>query len=228
MSSPSYSADWRFLLPIAEGSQVLIVGGEHDDFTQFFSKIGVSTTTWLCGSSSFWDERTRRDNIDRGASALADLSASPFPPASFDIVAIPFGFSSRNSAGRQHDIEAYQTVRRLIRPGGTLLVGFSNIWGIRRRFRPESYYSTPWRIIRRLRHTGYSSIDLYGVMPNLNIPEYIFPLTTQALGFTLQHRYRYKLPANFLRWFSNSLIVSVFSKLLSGYFVVAKINGSEP
>ncbi len=203
-SLPNSSADWRFLLPITESSRVLIIGGEHDDFTELFGKMGVSAVTWLRG---LLPADSENNNKNSGQSK-------------FDIVAIPFGFRSDKLT---HEVDVHQMIRQLMRPGGTILIGFSNRLGLfRRGFQSNSYYSTPWRMIHKLRLAGYSQIDLYGAMPNLETPEYIFPLRTQLLSFTLQHRYRYKLPARLFHFFSSKPVVFIFLYLLSYYFVIAK------
>lgn len=218
-SLPESSADWRFLLPITQNSRVLIIGGEQDDFTELFGKIGISEIIWLCGSLPAGGEN-HKNNGQSEFDAVESLTAQSFPPISFDIIAIPFGFPGRKLLD---DVDVYQIVRSLLRPGGTMLIGFSNRFGLfRRRFQSNFYYSTPCRMIRNLRLAGYSQIDIFGAMQNLETPEYIFPLKTHLLSFTLQDRYRYKLPASLLYFLSNKPVVSILLYLLSYYFVIAK------
>lgn len=219
ISLPASSVDWRFLLPITESSRVLIIGGEHDDFTELFGKIGVSAITWLHGSLPAKDE----NNSEQGKfDAVENLVAQSFPPMSFDFVVIPFGFPGDKLT---HEVDVYQMIRRLIRPDGMMLIGFSNTLGLfRQGFRSDSFYSTPWCMMHKLRLAGYSQIDFYGAMPNLDTPEFIFPLKAQLLSFTLQHRYRYKLPAMLLYIFSSRPIATIFLYLLSYYFVIVKSN----
>lgn len=203
-SLPQSSSDWRFLLPITKNSRVLIIGGEQDDFTELFNKIGVSSVTWLCNPSAV-------------ASELNENNQNYF-----DIVAIPFGFPA---AKLTDEIEVFRTVRRLLHPGGSIFLGFSNKLGLfSKAFIANSYHSTPHHVIRYLRLSGYSDIDLYGVMSNLETPEYIFPLKADLLGFTLRHRYHYLLPARLLHYFSSRPLVSIVLYLLSYYFVIAKSN----
>ena len=213
---PEFGMDWRFLLPVIEGRRVLVIGGEHDDFSSLFVQLGASEVTFLPAvveNPSANGEQGKHDT-------MSGLSARSFPPSSFDIVAVPFGFCSGKS-----NFNFYRVVRLLIRPGGTFLIGFSNIFFGRRRL--SSIFnnsSTPWRIIRELRQVGYSRVDVYGAMPNLDAPEYILPLKPQLLGFTLQHRYRYKFSKSLLYVLSRRVTASVISNFLSYYFAVAKFD----
>lgn len=220
ISLPASSADWRFLLPITKGSRILIIGGERNDYTELFGKLEVSAVTWLLGSLPVGGEN---NNYEQSKfDAVADLAAHSFPPMYFDFVVIPFGFPGDKLT---HEVDVYQMIRRLIRPDGMMLIGFSNTLGLfRQGFRSDSFYSTPWCMMYKLRLAGYSQIDFYGAMPNLATPEFIFPLKAQLLSFTLQHRYRYKLPAVLLYIFSSKPITTIFLYLLSYYFVIVKSN----
>lgn len=217
-SLPNSSADWRFLLPITESSRILIIGGEYDGFSELFSKIGVLEVTWLCSSLL---ANSENKNVEHSKfDAIANLATQSFPSKSFDMVVVPFGFPG----GRLTDeADVFQMIRRLMRPNGTMLIGFSNIFGLfRRGEQSDSCYSTPWQMIRKLRSAGYSQIDIYGAMPSLVSPEYIFPLKAHLLSFTLQHRYRYKLSDRLLQLFSSKPVASIFLYLLSYYFIIAK------
>jgi len=189
---PDSSADWRFLLPITRESRLLVVGGGQDDFSDLFGKIGVSSVSWVTD-----------------AAALSVLS-----PSSFDIIAFPLGLPRREAV--------WQTIRRLLHPGGTLLFGFSNLHGPYRGGQPGSLQANPWLLLFKLRQAGYSQVELFGAMPNLNAPETIFPLGHPALNFTLQNRYRYKLPASMLKFVFHRSMSGLLSNFIPHYLVVAK------
>jgi hypothetical protein len=202
--SPQNSMDWRFLLPILAESKVLIVGGGCDEFTQFFGQLGIESIAW-----------------DHD---FLNPTRTPFPELHFEIIAIPHGFPDKGlSSSPQQHLEVYRTMWHFLKPGGTILIGFSNAQVIRRRINPDNYYSTPRLMRQLLQKAGYETVTLYGAIPNLFTPEYIFPLTRKTVGFTLKHRYRYKLPARLLRWFDHPFFTAGFSHLLPSYFATATV-----
>ena len=103
--SPQNSTDWRFLLPVSPQSKVLVVGRKCDDYIRLLSKLEIEATSW--------DDD------------LSVLPTGAFLPASFDIVTIPQGIpdemQSENSHAQQ---ETFQNLRRLLKPGGIILIGF--------------------------------------------------------------------------------------------------------
>jgi hypothetical protein len=203
LSSPNNSVDWRFLLPILPESKILIVGQSCDDFTRLFNKLGIEAIPW---------------DYDFSNSIKAPL----FPVTQFDIVAVPHGFPGKDlSSNPQHHLEIYQTMQFLLKPGGIILVGFSNNLGIRRKFTPGTYSSTVAQTTRLFQKAGFKEVKFYGAIPNLSMPDYIFPITRQTIGFILEHRYRTKLSARLLRWLYNPIFTAGFSHFFTSYFAVA-------
>jgi len=196
---------------------------ERDDFPRYLRSLGIWTVTWHYDAFVLKDANGRTgDAPPTGDSVLADPLTLPFSPACFDLVVMPLGLPRQrwNAAGRRH-LDVQRAIRRLIRPGGTLLLGFSNRLDFLRGSTSEHYALTPRRAVRLLLRAEYSSVDLYGAVPNLTVPEYIFPLTPQVLAFVLRSRYRQKLPARLLRW----LIQAGFANFLPAYFAVASTSG---
>ncbi len=189
---PDASTDWRFLLPLHRESCLLVVGGKRDDYSALFERVGVASISWHADTTAL----------------------SVLPAASFDIIAFPLGLPSGAAI--------WQTIRRLLRPGGTLLFGFSNLRGLNRDEQHGALHSNPWFLSFKLRQEGYSQVELFGALPNLNAPENIFPLESPSLNFVLQNRYRYKLPASVLGLAFHPAMAGLLSNLIPHYFVVAK------
>ncbi|MDP1624366.1 MAG: hypothetical protein Q8L64_01215 [bacterium] len=205
--------DWRFLLPISSKSHVLVAGRGSDDYSRLFNKLGVTSIACCDGGNS---------SPSRMNEVLIKLAAQPEFASHFDAVAIPVGMPFKLLAGGvSQQIKIYRTIKELLHPKGVLLIGFSNIFGIRRRIRAGCYYSTPWYMTRLLEKAGYKSFELYGVISNLNSPDYIFPLSRHLFSFVLKHRYQYKFPSGLLWWLSNSFVAGRFLNYFPSYFVVA-------
>ncbi len=203
ISLPSHSVDWRFLLPIYEKPGMLVICGEQNDYDRSFRELGISVMT------------VPFDKLD--------ATALPFAPQSFDIVAAPLGVSRiNNQGGRSGFVESLRSVRRLIRPGGALLLGFSNRWDIRRKSRESSYASTTWEMSHLLQELGYETKRYYGAVPEPLAPEYIFPLDALSLGFVLNHRYQHKLPDYFLK-LTKTPAVNALLNFIPFFYVVAGV-----
>jgi hypothetical protein len=183
------------LLPITRESRLLVVGGKQDDYSALFGKVGVASVSWHSDVS--------------GLSAL--------PASSVDVIAFPLGLPSGGAI--------WQTIHRLLRPGGTLLFGFSNLRGLNRNGQPEALQINPWFLWSKLKQAGYSQAEMFGAMPNLSAPENIFPLEYPSLNFALRNRYRYKLPASLLGFAFHPAMSGLLSNLIPHYFVVAKRDG---
>jgi hypothetical protein len=135
---------------------------------------------------------------------------------------LPFGLPVRWVGVTQAaQVESYRSIRRLIHPGGYLLVGFDNARNFRRA--PSKYYpSTPLRIARQLKQAGFKSIKIFGTMPNLNIPEYIFDLESLSIRFALHHRFRRKpVVLTVLRLLAGTVGLARLSNFLPCYFALA-------
>ncbi|HMB23849.1 MAG TPA: hypothetical protein VKP08_13500 [Anaerolineales bacterium] len=187
-----YSLDWRFLLPAADPAQIRVVFEEESEFCEALDQVGIPSVS---GS---------REERDRPHSLV-----------------FPFGVPVRRASARsEHQIEFYRSVRQRIAPGGHFLLGFRNS----RLSRPDSRYyaSTPPRLKGQLSQAGFRSIKIFGAMPDLLVPEYIFALNPQAMNFALQHRFRRKpVLLNMLHVLKWTVGWNIISNFLPCYFVLA-------
>lgn len=191
-SIPNCAVDWRLLFPTRTGGTILLIERGDSDFTRSLHKLNNSVQT---------------------AAGLADLPGR----GAFDLVAAPLGWdaSAQTSGGRA---AALRTLRGLLRPGGSLLLGFTR--------RDASLAA----MTRSLRGLGFRSIQFFAALPNLAAPEYIFPIEAQALSFVLAHRYENKLPRPVLRAATlvlHSPLMALVQNLLPNYFAVASDGGDS-
>ncbi|HUE99905.1 MAG TPA: hypothetical protein VMN99_11665 [Anaerolineales bacterium] len=196
----NYSLDWRFLLPITDMGKLLIAFEDDTAFSRTLEHIGVSLPNQL----SFPDFPQKKKSQ---AHALV----------------LPFGLSARWVGAHPVDqIELYRSIRGWIDPGGYVLVGFNNSWyslpGAHSKYHP----STPQRVADQLHNAGFKSIEIFGAIPKLSIPEYIFHLEPQAVYFALRHRFRRKpVVLNVLRSLSRISAWTSIPSFLPCYFAVA-------
>lgn len=193
-----YSLDWRFLLPMADAQKTYVVFEEDDEFSQALEKAGIP----LSHQHSFSSIK-QKDNVGS--------------------LVFPFGLPVPWVSTRQEDqIEFYRTYRRLIEPGGHFLIGFNNALYTPSGKSSKYHASTPSRAIARLHQAGFKFIKVFGAMPDLSIPEYIFELRAQPMQFALSHRFRRK-PAlrQTLHVLAKIMGPSRFANLLPCYLVVA-------
>jgi hypothetical protein len=162
----NYSLDWRFLLPMGDPKNLYLVFEEDIDFRQTLERVGIHAAQQL----SFTD--------------LQDRKRDRFP-----VLVLPFGFPTRVQAD---PVELYFSLRRHIESSGYLLVGFNNVLNLGARSQTKYQSSTPRRIARELMQAGFTSVKIYGAMPNLQIPEYMFELDPRAIRFASQSRFRRK------------------------------------
>ena len=113
---------------VREGDSVLdVAGGTADLSLAFARRVGASGQVWLTDINHDMLSRGRDRLIDKGLSLpLAQCNAEklPFPASSFDCVTVAFGL--RNMT---HKEVALAEMRRVLRPGGRLLVlEFSHVW----------------------------------------------------------------------------------------------------
>jgi hypothetical protein len=195
-----YSLDWRFLLPIADVKKICLVVEEGEDFRQTLEHVGIYTSQQL----SLADLRQRKSND-------AQSFVMPF--------GLPVDWVSRED---EDQVAFYFSVRRLIASGGYLLVGFNNVWNLRANPQAKYYACTPRRIAAQLKQAGFQSIKIFGAMPNLAIPEYIFDLDPQTIQFALRNRFRRK-PAvlRALHVLAGTIGLKRISNFLPCYFTVA-------
>ena len=196
----NYSLDWRFLLPLAEPQKICLLLEENLDFSQTLEQVGIRVSQQL----SLSELRDRKD--DR-----------------FQLLVMPFGLPTAWAGSRHQDrVEFYVSIRRFIESGGLLLVGFNHVFNVRAK--PQNIYqtSTPRRLTGELGQAGFKSVKMYGAMPNLRIPEYIFDLDSRALDFAARNRFRRK-PAvlQALRVLTATIGLQRITSFLPCYFAVA-------
>ena len=113
---------------VREGDRVLdVAGGTADLSLAFARKVGRSGQVWLTDINHAMLSRGRDRMVDKGfAMPIAQCNAEklPFPDDWFDCVTVAFGL--RNMT---HKDVALAEMRRVLRPGGRLLVlEFSKVW----------------------------------------------------------------------------------------------------
>jgi demethylmenaquinone methyltransferase/2-methoxy-6-polyprenyl-1,4-benzoquinol methylase len=123
---------WKaFTLQVAgarAGERVLdIAGGTGDLASSFRKKVGPTGEVWLTDINNNMLTNGRDRLLDEGRLgpvAQCDAEKLPFPDNYFDIVTVAFGL--RNMT---HKDRALAEMRRVLRPGGRLLVlEFSKVW----------------------------------------------------------------------------------------------------
>ena len=113
---------------VREGSRVLdVAGGTGDLSLAFARKVGKTGQVWLTDINNAMLTHGRDRLCDKGfllPVAQCDAEKLPFPDHYFDCVTVAFGL--RNMT---HKDLALAEMRRVLRPGGRLLVlEFSQIW----------------------------------------------------------------------------------------------------
>ena len=113
---------------VREGARVLgVAGGTGDLALAFAKRVGKSGQVWLTDINAAMLARGRDRLLDKGyliPTAQCDAERLPFPDDWFDCVTVAFGL--RNMT---HKNLALAEMRRVLRPGGRLLVlEFSQVW----------------------------------------------------------------------------------------------------
>lgn len=113
---------------VRAGSRVLDVAGGTGDLSRAFAKhVGPSGQVWLTDINNAMLARGRDRLLDAGfmvPAAQCDAEKLPFPDDWFDCVTVAFGL--RNMT---HKDKALAEMRRVLKPGGRLLVlEFSQVW----------------------------------------------------------------------------------------------------
>jgi len=113
---------------VRKGDRVLdVAGGTADLSLAFAKKVGPTGQVWLTDINHAMLSRGRDRVVDKGMLlpvAQCDAEKLPFPDNHFDVVTVAFGL--RNMT---HKDQAIAEMRRVLKPGGRLLVlEFSKVW----------------------------------------------------------------------------------------------------
>lgn len=113
---------------VRKGDRVLdVAGGTADLSLAFARKVGPTGQVWLTDINHAMLSRGRDRVVDNGLLlpvAQCDAEKLPFPDNHFDVVTVAFGL--RNMT---HKDQAIAEMRRVLKPGGRLLVlEFSKVW----------------------------------------------------------------------------------------------------
>jgi hypothetical protein len=192
-----YSLDWRFLMPLADPRALFVAFQAEPDFSQTLEHIGIPAANLVSVP-----------DIATGTRRIPSL-------------ALPFGLPQRVLAS-QSQLATLRSLHNVLEPGGCFLIGFRNARVPERGATSVDHASTPARIERQLREAGFQSSRIFGAVPGLRIPEYIFELEPSSLHFALSHRLRRK-PAmlRMLRIVSGVPGWTALSGWLPCYFAVA-------
>ena len=138
----------KFTLDIAaprHGERVLdVAGGTADLASAFAPRVGATGEVWLPDINNAMLGVGRDRLLDEGVLApvaQCDAEKLPFPDNHFDIVTVAFGL--RNMT---HKDKALAEMRRVLRPGGRLLVlEFSKVWKpLEKAYDLYSFKLLPW------------------------------------------------------------------------------------
>lgn len=138
----------KFTIDIAAprpGERVLDVAGGTADLSSAFAKrVGATGQVWLTDINNAMLGVGRDRLLDEGVLApvaQCDAEKLPFPDNHFDIVTVAFGL--RNMT---HKDKALMEMRRVLRPGGRLLVlEFSKVWKpLEKAYDIYSFKLLPW------------------------------------------------------------------------------------
>lgn len=189
----SHSLDWRFLLPIADARSIHVLSDDDPDLGMALEQVGIPIS-------------------------------NPEPGGEQDVQAfvLPFGLPvRRGEIKKAAQVESYRSIRRSMRSGGYLLVGFNNRWDVRGT-PSRCQVSTPRQMRRQLTQAGFNSVTIFGAMPDLSVPEYIFELDARAIRFALLHRFRRKpVLLNIIQALAGTIGVHRLASFLPCYFALA-------
>jgi len=197
-----YSLDWRFLLPLSDPNKTFVFFEDDPDFGQTLEQVGIPLSNQL---------------------SLLDIEGKE--KSNTACVVFPFGLPVRWVGQEPADqIEFFRSMRMLIGDSGNLLVGFNNVWNSSSNPRTKYHYSSSRRMTSQLRKADFKIIKVFGVIPTLSIPEYIFDLNNQTIYFALQHRFKRKPVLHYLlQLLSRTIGPTLVSDILPCYFVVATV-----
>jgi hypothetical protein len=140
---------------------------------------------------------------------------------SLPILAMPFGLPIKVGTKQRDRVAFFSALRRQMDPNGYFLLGFNNALNLRAGFQKTYQPSTPHGIASELGQAGFTSVKMYGAIPSLQIPEYMFDLDPRAVRFALQNRFRRKPSIlRALRFLEGTVGWGRMSNFLPCYFAV--------
>lgn len=225
-SPPKFSSDWLFLPGMPSGGKALVFAGIQDGYALPFSErfdetIFIEEHPFV--EKSLPNHGSMPGNVRKES---IEFLSDPALLNACDLIAMPLGLSNTSPMKEgEAKLPDFDAIRHLLKPGGVYYFSFSNRWDIRRLFGradASGERSSPLRLSRYLRRSGFTSAVFYGAIPNYHIPSLFFSLTPNAIGFALQRRYRRKLPAILMSLINNPVAASALKPLLPSYCVVAR------
>lgn len=226
ISSRENSLDWRFLLPITTDSKVLIIGYDCENIHQYFIKLGMMSVYYCTDVIPVSTINSDNAEEKRNVVTFTELKLRPDLLSFFDIVVFPHGLVQMDvSDGKTGESVEHHFVKKYVRSGGIILIGFANgIFPGNKKNQSDLYFSDLWKMRRWLKTNGYTLTGIHGAIPDQFIPEHIFPISHQSISFILKSRYAYKMPNLLLRWMESSFLTRIIANFFPAYFVVATVN----
>lgn len=207
---PGRCIDWRLLLPLPEGCRILVAGIAAAEIASALRTLGAEAESGEAGASP------------------ADAGAARCSVPAYDVVALPLGLAPAGRLAGPTARTALGALAHRLKPGGTILVGFSSPIRFRRGPAREALSLRPARMVDALERAGFGSVQLYGALPGLDAPAHVFPLQREPFAFALRRHYRERVPAVVLALLSTPLALSLLAHALPAYFATAVRARPEP
>jgi SAM-dependent methyltransferase len=220
MSDNPIGFDWRFLPGIPSSGKVLILHSNRCQPAEGLSTVFDVVITM----SERLPMKTRCSQVEP-TYLQASGAYPPLKPHSFDLIAFPNGLYVGGRITQELLEALLKAIRRLLRPGGVLYLGFMNSWSfkrITRGFQSDQFRATLSSMRRLLHRTGFQGHGTYAMIPDHKTPVYITPLHKEVLGFSLGLYLRRSRYGKFLGRFFSPRLVRWISWSLPGYGIVAK------
>lgn len=204
-----YAAQLRFLLPLGPTSRVLIMRSGWGAVPLNLASCTALTVAMDDRRSRvhFLASRQQQATAEHLAGVAGRPAATlPFVDGAFDAVILLDAFETIFPDGRQSRrpprVALLEESRRILRQGGSLLLGTANRLGFARpptgpRARLQSY----WSYRRTLRRAGFADLQFFAPLPSHREPFFILPLDQWRLlnhfvdGLFTAQDYRFKLQA---------------------------------
>lgn len=220
MNDDPIGFDWRFLPGIPSSGKVLIL---HANRCQPAEGLGTVFDIVITMS----ERLPLKKPCSQAEFPYVQASGvhPPLKPRSFDLIAFPNGLHVDERISHELLDTLLDAIRRLLRPGGVLYLGFTNRWSykrITRGFQRGQFLASLSSIKRLLHRSGFQGYGTYAMIPDHKTPAYITPVHKEALGFSLGLYLRRSRHGRWLGRLISPRFVSRFGWLLPGYGIVAK------